>query len=55
MTRFFHAIPAWIARARRTVSDRRTLALMDERMLADIGVGQAEAKAEAARRFWDLD
>ncbi len=47
---------AWIAlgemaHARRT---RRLLAEMDDRMLADIGIGRGEALMEASRAPWDL-
>ncbi len=46
---------AWAAlaemrRARRT---RRLLAEMDDRMLADIGIGRGEAVMEASRAPWD--
>ena len=46
---------AWaraMLRARRT---RRMLGEMDDRMLADIGVGRGEAMMEAARPMWELD
>ena len=33
---------------------RRTLAQMDDRMLADIGIGRADAATEAARLPWDV-
>ena len=33
---------------------RRLLAQMDERMLLDIGISRAQARAEAARWPWDL-
>lgn len=50
------ALEAWgalaqMARARQT---RRMLAEMDDRMLADIGVGRGDAQMEAARAPWDL-
>ena len=38
-------------RARRT---RRLLGEMDDRMLADIGIGRGDAIVEAARPAWDL-
>ena len=40
-----------MARARQT---RRMLAEMDDRMLADIGIGRGDALMEAARAPWDL-
>ncbi len=40
-----------MVRARRT---RRMLGEMDDRMLADIGVGRGDALEEAARPMWDL-
>ncbi|MGB0696668.1 MAG: DUF1127 domain-containing protein [Rhodospirillaceae bacterium] len=33
---------------------RRDLASLDDRMLADIGYSRSEADAEASRPFWDL-
>jgi uncharacterized protein YjiS (DUF1127 family) len=48
-------VPDWIARAYRVAAERRALGRMDARMFSDIGVGQAEAKLEAGRRFWDFD
>lgn len=46
------AIPVadWLRIAR----ERRALAAMDERQLADLGLTPREAAAEAARPFWDL-
>ncbi len=38
----------------RARSSRRVLAQLDDRMLADIGVGRGEASTEAARPMWDL-
>lgn len=40
-----------MVRARRT---RRLLGEMDDRMLADIGLGRGDALIEAARAPWDL-
>jgi uncharacterized protein YjiS (DUF1127 family) len=50
------AADIWIAlhemlRARRT---RRMLGEMDDRMLADIGIGRGDALTEASRPMWDL-
>ena len=33
-------------------SERRSLAQQEARMLADMGIGRAEAAAEAAKPFW---
>lgn len=38
----------------RAAETRRQLAQLDARMLADIGLGRAEALAEADRAPWDL-
>jgi len=38
----------WSARTRQ----RRALALLDGRLLADIGVGPGEARREAGKPFW---
>jgi uncharacterized protein YjiS (DUF1127 family) len=40
-----------MARARRT---RHLLTEMDDRMLADIGIGRGEALMEASRAPWDV-
>ena len=34
--------------------ERHKLAMLDDRMLADIGVTQDEAGRETARPFWDI-
>ena len=36
-------------------STRRLLAEMDQRLLADIGLGRGDALHEASRPFWDID
>jgi len=41
-------IATWIARSR----DRRRLAEMDERLLADIGLDPVQARAEANKPWW---
>ncbi len=43
-----------VARMSRAVEERRLLATLDDRMLADIGVSRAEANREANRAPWDL-
>lgn len=45
---------AWLAEAMRTISTRRRLAQMDDRMLKDIGVTRSEALEEANRAPWDF-
>jgi len=45
---------AWLAEAMRTVTTRRSLARMDDRMLKDIGLTRSDALEEAARKPWDL-
>lgn len=47
-TRLFDSVLDWLDRAR----ERRALARLDDRMLADIGLGRAEAWAEADKPFW---
>jgi uncharacterized protein YjiS (DUF1127 family) len=51
------AADAWASfvamlRARRT---RHMLGEMDDRMLADIGIGRGDALTEASRPMWDLE
>jgi len=48
------ALLTWLVRARRIAIARRSLAAMDDRMLADICVSRAQAMEEASRRFWDM-
>jgi uncharacterized protein YjiS (DUF1127 family) len=45
---------ATLARLTRAVEERRILATLDARMLADIGVSPSEAHREANRAPWDL-
>ncbi|MEO1104901.1 MAG: DUF1127 domain-containing protein [Pseudomonadota bacterium] len=35
-------------------SERRTLASLDRRMLADIGIDESSALVEASRKAWDV-
>ncbi len=47
----------WFSRARRgldVLRQRRQLATLSNRQLADIGITREEAVDEAARPFWDL-
>jgi len=49
--------PGWLAallRMARAVEERRTLASLDDRMLADIGINRLEAERESARSPWDV-
>lgn len=47
---FFHRIStAW-----KVASERRALADVDERMLADMGISPEGAAHESARPFWDV-
>lgn len=45
---FFALLLCWQARA----AERRRLLQLDDRLLSDIGVSHAEARAEAAKPFW---
>ncbi len=47
-TRMFDALLVWQARA----NERRHLAEMDPRILADIGLNRADALKEASKPFW---
>lgn len=46
--RWLDRLGAWEQRA----DQRRRLGELDDRALADIGIGRAEAKAEAEKPFW---
>ncbi|MEI4471517.1 DUF1127 domain-containing protein [Frigidibacter sp. MR17.24] len=43
-----------LGRARALRRQRRALARLDRHLLADIGLGASEARAEATRRAWDV-
>ena len=43
-----------VARMVRGIEERRILATLDDRMLADIGLNRLEAERESARAPWDL-
>ena len=45
---------AIVARMAGAVEERRLLATLDDRMLADIGLDRRAAEREAARAPWDL-
>lgn len=42
-----------VARMARAIEERRILATLDDRMLADIGVNRLEAEREMERAPWD--
>lgn len=46
---------AWMQVVLRTVTTRRQLAQMDDRMLRDIGLSRSDALREADRAPWDID
>jgi Uncharacterized conserved small protein len=46
--RLLDTVLDWMDRAR----ERRALARLDDRLLADLGLGRAEAWAEADKPFW---
>ena len=51
------AVQGWlgmVARMARAIEERRILASLDERMLADIGLNRLDAERESARAPWDL-
>lgn len=48
------ALASWIKQAWSVQRQRKALAKMDDRMLADIGLTRAQAHLEANRSFWDL-
>jgi uncharacterized protein YjiS (DUF1127 family) len=43
-----------VARMLRAIEERRILATLDDRMLADVGLNRLEAEREIARAPWDL-
>lgn len=47
-------IALWLRRAFSVHRQRARLAYLDDRMLRDIGITRAEAKAEATRPAWDV-
>jgi uncharacterized protein YjiS (DUF1127 family) len=58
----FRSARAWaralrerVALMRRAAETRRELGKLDPRLLADIGLGRAEASQEAERWPWDLE
>ncbi len=44
----------WLCAAQRVAAERRALATLDDRALADIGLDRCGALAEIDRPFWDL-
>ena len=49
-----HVVWSWLALMVQVRRTRHLLGEMDDRMLSDIGVDQAQAQTEAARPAWDL-
>jgi uncharacterized protein YjiS (DUF1127 family) len=47
-----HQAAALLARWRRRVADRRSLARLDDFMLRDIGLARAEVEMEVSKPFW---
>ena len=45
---------AMVSRMTRAIEERRILASLDDRMLADIGINRLEAERETARAPWDI-
>ncbi|WP_338661680.1 DUF1127 domain-containing protein [Pararoseomonas sp. SCSIO 73927] len=45
---------AFVARMVRAIEERRILATLDDRMLADVGLNRLDAEREAARAPWDI-
>ena len=43
-----------VSRMTRAIEERRILATLDDRMLADIGLNRLDATREAARAPWDI-
>lgn len=43
-----------VARMARAIEERRILATLDDRMLADIGLNRLQAERESARAPWDI-
>ena len=46
------SLVAWGLRCRARAEQRRALAELDERMLRDVGLTRAAARAECAKPFW---
>ena len=46
------ALARWLVDAMERSAQRRTLAALDHRLLADIGLTRAQALAEARKPFW---
>ncbi len=42
----------WLRRAAERSSQRRALALLNDRLLRDVGLSRADAEAEARKPFW---
>jgi len=46
------ACRGWLRRAAERSSQRRALALLDDRLLRDVGLSRVEAETEARKPFW---
>ncbi len=46
---------AWARRALRVAGQRRELAALEARQMADLGLTEEARRAELARPFWDID
>jgi uncharacterized protein YjiS (DUF1127 family) len=49
----WHAIVECLSRWRNRARQRRQLATLDDRMLADIGINRCDVMRECAKRFWE--
>ena len=52
--RFAQGWLGMVSRMTRAIEERRILATLDDRMLADIGLNRLDATREAARAPWDI-
>ena len=49
----WRAVVECLSRWRNRARQRRELAALDERMLADIGINRCDVMRECAKRFWE--
>lgn len=50
--RWYARLAVWLRLCREKTRQRRALARLDVHLLADIGIGRAEAARECAKPFW---